>query len=141
VDTNTGNKMNTNNPFGISKQEMFDIAYKGVVDQGCQSTEPGTSDCRYKSEDGSMCAAGYILAETHPDLVPDEDSNIRSVLKLAGLIPSIYVPNEYVVFAMALQRAHDKWDAKSENGADFVPYYKEQMRLVAEEYKLKCEVA
>jgi hypothetical protein len=121
---------------------MFDIAYKGVMGQGHQSSQRGS--CLYNDPLGGKCAAGHIFAVTHPGFVPKEHQNVTAVLIDCGSIKRTTIGLSgrppAVVFAENLQSIHDEWgDGYENNGDDFLTYYKRRMSNFAFDQYLVCE--
>jgi hypothetical protein len=50
-------------PFPYSRQEAFDIAYKGIIEQGGPSWDINTSSCRYRTKNGRKCAIGHLIPD------------------------------------------------------------------------------
>ena len=96
----------------MSKQEMFNRAYRGLASQGWVRSID-SSGCVYKNERGHRCAWGWVdLSLDANDIGPVADLN-------AGIAADLGF-NE-LVFATQLQNLHDSSeDWKLE--ADFVSF-------------------
>lgn len=49
---------------GFTRQEVFNLAYLGIMSQGRPGKPAGSQYCSYHSSNGDMCAVGHVLGET-----------------------------------------------------------------------------
>jgi hypothetical protein len=87
----------------MTKQEMFDRAYKGVVAQGRICQGAGGACVYYDARDGSRCAWGHVLTEEQAKASPTGTciGSAGAYNKALG-----YTDTE-LSFGRGLQRAHD----------------------------------
>lgn len=117
----------------LSKQEMFNKAYNGVVKQGHKSATT-FGKCLYLCDDGSMCAVGHIM-----DGIVSKDSGLwqtkGDVEDLQNLSVNLgeQLPWDSAVesFLINMQYAHDY-----SNDTDFISNFKKQMKVVARNHGL-----
>ena len=93
-----------------TKQEIFDVAYKGLRDQGWRQSKNAEGRCRYRNGKGDKCAIGH--------LIPDEDyapvlehflGNDDAIMDAAHIHPDFR--GEVDGFLYNLQSQHDDPDA------------------------------
>ena len=131
-----------------TKQEMFDIAVKGIKRQkdfGVNSA----GNCSYLSSDGTMCGVGQILGKTYCKkwiassygLNESPVSELGAALKLTHgnnskfkLHPAL--SKENIIFLTAIQKAHDEAAQQSYTFVDLDV----KLRNVAKRYKLDTTV-
>lgn len=112
----------------MTRQEMFDKAYRGVMSQGGPSVYSGFNyACRYRGAKGRKCAAGW--------LIPDEQYS-SSMEGITADFLGIFTDAEFV---NDLQGAHDMHAACSEESV-FLQRYKEHMCTIALAYDLSPSV-
>ena len=107
----------------MTRQEMFNIAYKGLASQGFEHSLDRDGFCVYRGENGRRCAIGW--------LIPDE----RYYVELEGRsVYNISIPcavgcdvND-AVFLSSLQCCHDRARSPFE--------MKEALRVFATNYSL-----
>ncbi len=127
-------------------QEMFDVAYKKIKEQGCLSIE--NKSCVYQTFDDSgkkiRCAIGWLL-----DAKKFEERGLSlrdlegSVIRLAHNYTSLGLNEQdpmTQVFLCALQTAHDEagWaDGKGVMQEGAMERFDVNMRALATKYNLK----
>lgn len=110
-----------------TRQEIFDIAYRGLASQGFKRSKDGGA-CAYRDSNGRKCAIGWLIPDDKytPYIENDTPSagcqNGYMVRELAG------ISYEDASFATNLQRCHD--DATNCVGV------KSRLRDFAKRYKL-----
>lgn len=85
----------------LTKQEMFDRAYRGLASQGWKRAF-NTGGCRYATGDGRRCAWGWVDLDLGERDYGDVDRLHRHQIGLASSLD-----HDDVVFANQLQTAHD----------------------------------
>lgn len=109
----------------MTKQEIFDKAYLGVLRQGGLATAP-SGGCFY-SLDGKFCAVGQLMTPEQRDQLVGLGLNFATfdrVNRKLNLLPSELVP-----FVLRLQGAHDN--------AVSLDAFAENMKIIALEHDLK----
>jgi len=136
----------------LSEQEMFDIAYVGVVSQGGPSTgvENGMPTCLYLNPEGRRCAAGHVFAVAFPDDVHEIDDSNGSAIWACGVLGlghrDALMDSAKVQFLLNLQHYHDNatqfnvtlltyWQ-DSVSDSDFIESYKSGMASLAQKHGL-----
>ena len=109
----------------MTKQEIFDKAYIGVLRQGALATAP-TGGCFY-SLDGKFCAAGQLMTPEQRDQLVGLGLNSAPFDRANQELHLL--PTELVPFVKQLQGAHDE--------AESLDYFAEEMKFLALEYGLK----
>lgn len=91
----------------LTKQEMFDRAWKGLKAQGwAKAYDVERGVCTYLTEDGKRCAWGHVDPDgTKEQVGTVADLNLNRVGLAAYLYPEDVAPNG---FACQLQRCHDR---------------------------------
>jgi hypothetical protein len=119
----------------LTDQEVFDLAYNGVVNQGgaCFVRDehiPSGFRCVYRAED-KMCAAGHVLAACYP---PEWSGwGFEGDFSDFRFMEGIDVRFDTELLITALQEAHDTRAAES----NYLDGYKERMARLAEDFDLK----
>lgn len=130
----------------MNKQQMFDIAAKGILSQGKASFSKTDQVCMYRNNDGCKCAIGWLIPDSkyikeleNQSLLSEEDlyvvslnvcEHVKMIAKAAGIRKGQYT------FANELQFCHD--DAFSDG--DFIRGFKIAMKDLAHKYKLSTKV-
>lgn len=123
----------------MTRQEMFDKAYLGVIKQGGPAVQPnhntGGSMCSYLTPDGRMCAVGHLMT--------DEELKVMGIFK-GGVFdlrdewgedaPAWMQEQDDRDFLAAMQDAHD--NLMGYEGREFVTNYMHDMEKVAAFYNL-----
>lgn len=109
-------------------QLALNAAVAGVVAQGNPAFDKDAGGCRYRTEDGMKCAAGF--------LIPDEDYDPEMEGKSAdhhAVMPYISVPNTFENrdFLVRLQGAHDTPALQGVRDEEFVRRFKKMAADVA----------
>tara|TARA_R100001244_G_scaffold105196_2_gene78046 strand:+ start:1547 stop:1918 length:372 start_codon:yes stop_codon:yes gene_type:complete len=121
--------------FPLTKQEAFDAAYIGVVNQGYRNVDNGI--CVYNSANGGKCAAGFVFAITNPSENPDSFKATLGIDARAVMIRFGYEDKDMSKFLCEIQTAHDYPTDEC-----FVHNFKVEMHRVALKHKLNTpEVA
>ena len=89
-----------------TQQEVFNLVYAGLRNQGFRSSLNVTHRCSYRGQDGMKCAIGHILDDDFYD-PKIEGCGVKFVLDLLPVVDNAYA------FYDGLQVAHD--DAESED--------------------------
>lgn len=85
----------------LTRQEMFDRAYRGLASQGWRRAYEVNS-CEYVTDDGRRCAWGWV----DPSLTDEDSGDVQGLFdKERGV--AAYLSLDDLRFAMALQDAHD----------------------------------
>lgn len=116
----------------MTRQEIFDTAYIGVLKQGRQSLMPSGA-CAYRGSNGLKCALGFMI----DDDTAEKWESIGAVDSLINrhndgriTLPTWVV--QYKNLLMSIQEAHDR--ATDPEG--FVEYFSAEMQYIASQYKL-----
>jgi hypothetical protein len=87
-----------------TRQEIFDLAYRGLAAQGFRRSHDGTG-CLYRGPHGLRCAIGHCI--------PDDEWEHRNLERvnneeIGGIVSfSAGIADEDLDFAQGLQEAHD----------------------------------
>lgn len=116
----------------MTRQETFDKAVRGVIEQGRPSVSGGT--CMYRGANGRKCAAGHLIPDGKYE--PEMDSGsldarpcVRELLASAG---------HDVKFVRELQGVHDLSTGTSD--AEFLVRFRERAAKLAARYGLNTDV-
>ncbi len=128
----------------LSKQELFDKAYVGVIKQGKPAYKIDEWDhvsCVYRKEDGLMCAVGHamkgILKEDHSAW--DSDMNASRLSDCGDPELHAFLTGDTGHFADEIQGVHDTLaEAYNEDmdGDKFVAAYKDRLESIANYHSL-----
>lgn len=92
----------------LTKQEMFDRAYRGLASQEWKQCLNANADgCIYKGSDGMRCAWGWVdrgIPEIH-------NENSLDHMRHAGVGVIYTLDADSYAFALNLQSAHDDYDS------------------------------
>ena len=117
----------------FSRQELFNRAWHGVVNQGCASMNEG-SGCLYNGPNNTHCAFAHMVP---PELRPKLKENKYYAFQLG--IPEIAAyfgatsDTDKRLMSM-MQAAHD--NAHNQNGLGVIEYFKRRMREIAHLFNL-----
>ena len=114
------------NALNLSKQEIFDRVAIHLMTQGHPAVNED-GDCRYRGERGTSCAVGCLI----PDELYDPEIEGESIHVLPSEL-KIYLGRDHLIFLSDLQKAHDN----SSRADNFMPWFRESMSEIADEYKL-----
>jgi len=112
----------------MTRQEMFDKAYLGVIAQGrLGKTSGGTCSYTITGEDGKQlhCGIGLLLSPSTLELLRVMDKNFSPVASILRNIPE---PLD-AFLAIEIQRAHDN--------ADTVAEFLDDMKVIASNLGLR----
>lgn len=114
------------------RQDHFNKAYLGVIAQG----EPAINGslCSYLTPKGSKCSVGHILTEEELKLYGHCKGPVRDLYVAMGM-PKDHPFDTDRSFYEDMQEVHD--DLMYERGAEFVSFFKRDMKLFAAKYKLE----
>lgn len=122
------------------KQELFDLAYNGVVSQGMPSMNEG--NCLYDGGDGIRCAAGHCLDDDALAFASDleVDSGEMDIETLYSVYKDHYGKDldedlnseELFRFLNEMQICHDL--SSQEDKKDFIKNFKKRMEEVRTYY-------
>jgi len=96
----------------LTRREIFDKAYNGILEQGKFSVN--TKGCRYRTEDGAKCAAGHLLLDDYYNNCFEgitvrfharnhNDTSLQMALENSG------IQKDNFPLVMKLQAIHDKY--------------------------------
>jgi len=105
----------------LTKQEMFDRAYRGLSKQKWKQSKRGDS-CVYNGPNGTHCAYGWIDRKIPAKFNSDCSINTLYQEKI-GVAATL--DSEMILFACELQAAHDDGEGPREMRAGFVSLAKE----------------
>lgn len=108
----------------MTRQEMFDRAFRGLASQGWRRAVNEHGACQYLTEDGRRCAWGWVD--------PDDTTNATGTvltLRAAGCGLAAHLLPDDLRFARALQIAHDQAPDDELEAS---------MRKFAEDWALTC---
>lgn len=124
--------------FDLTNQEVFDLAYKGIVEQGCQSLNR-YGGCVYLGKNNTHCAAAKVF-------ITLDDDELNSAMASADLeeggigAHSVLMSAGYTIHPRtasllgSLQEAHDMYAANIE-------MYKNAHVNIARDFDLEFEEA
>jgi hypothetical protein len=107
-----------------SKQELFEIAVRGVYAQGRQSISK-TGQCRYRGPGGTKCAVGHLI---------DDETALRFEGSGAHMLTEEF-PLATVPLLSALQAAHD-----TSTKGDFRDVWVDRCTEIAQDHGLTMPV-
>ena len=119
-----------------TNQEAFDMAYRGVISQGCTAMQDNNTDtCTYYNSKGHACGIGHLI----PSVARPNMLN-RSILDLLDMeiIDPCNIDEELL---QSIQRAHDRaaldrGDYDKHSDAHQMMDFHNNMINVADGYKL-----
>lgn len=115
-----------------TKQQAFDVAVRGVFEQGGPGWDDRFGECVYRNDQGLRCAVGQLLSEN--DLAKDIDGATP-----ADLVKLEILPKWVGKLASDLQKSHDNsFYLDSQN---FMQIFLQRCVSVAEEHNLDDSVA
>jgi hypothetical protein len=114
----------------MTRQEMFNKAWHGVIEQGGPSVARETDACVYRGENGFRCGIGHLIADDIA-LRWDKGGYGVSSLEAIQLVEAGFTPRDRA-FLTALQNAHD--DAA--RASCFMAAFKGKMHGVADWFNL-----
>lgn len=122
----------------MNKQEIFDKVAKHLIQQGCASVHEELNECRYRTDEGLMCAVGCLI----PDEIYKRNMEGLAAEDLLRAFPEVeeflgVEVNEDRCFISTLQHAHDNHLSSSPKGMEA---WKTRMCRIAEEFSLDCSV-
>jgi hypothetical protein len=93
----------------MTKQEVFDIAVRGLASQKFTRIVGPKNGCQYNGPDGKHCALGWVILAGHVEISPNENGtgaedllfDRRNILDLFDEI------NDVGHFLQELQNCHD----------------------------------
>lgn len=117
-----------------TKQEAFDKAARGVIQQGRAAKVGYYGACAYLTPDGLKCGVGHLLPEDTPeDLWKFSGSILNSNTAGQRLRALLAATASDETFLSHLQAAHDGADGDSRY---FLRDFRENMRKIAVRYLL-----
>lgn len=85
-----------------TRQEIFDIAYRGLKSQGFRRSTNGR-ECRYRGPSGLRCAVGHLIApENYKRRFEGQPASDIAILAAAN------VTHDDATFLEDLQKCHDR---------------------------------
>jgi hypothetical protein len=125
----------------MTRQEMFNKAYLGVIKQGGPAVQSNHNTdglmCSYLAPSGRMCAVGHIMTEEELKVMGAFRGGVQSLAdEWADCLayPEWLLGNENLEFLNHLQDTHD--NLMEYDGTDFVESYKSDMAKFAAFYNL-----
>ncbi len=125
----------------MNKQEIFDKAARGVLEQGGPSIDE--DGCMYRAPNGRKCAAGHLIADEHYNprcengvVDPQEYGTGYAARCVRKALIASGVPPELHLFVRSLQKAHDEVSTN----ASFMSDWTSRMRDIAAAHGLNTEV-
>lgn len=115
----------------LTAQEIFDTTYDAVMAQGVPSTHQGT--CKYRGENGTKCALGFLIDDETASLWDKQHSNITGILP--RMIPDHLWPHLDLLYQ--IQMCHD--DATCDYVDPFPTAFHKRMVIVADRFNLTME--
>lgn len=89
----------------LTRQEMFDISYRGLASQGWENSINSSGSCSYRGINGLKCAIGWLIPDdkykSHMDRGKTSIGRKPSVMKAAR------ISKDDLYFATQLQMIHD----------------------------------
>jgi hypothetical protein len=117
----------------LTRQEMFDTAYAGIIAQGGPATTTNGA-CRYRRPSGNKCAVGHLISDDKydPDMEGTGVTNPRVYKALGDDISA-----EDISFLHSLQSCHDTAAAMTFPGfIGFITEFQRRVKLFCEDYEL-----
>lgn len=121
----------------MTKQEIFDIVWKGILSQGGPSLNH-LYGCAYRGENNRKCAAGLLISDE--DYTKDYEGEVVSTTVPNKLTEYFESKNLNIAFIAKLQSVHDNAWCDSETDEDFLKNWKSRMRNLALCEELKTPV-
>lgn len=127
----------------MNKQEMFDTAVRGIIEQGGPATTPKGA-CGYRTENGRSCAVGLLFNYEEMSAYKHKGGSVGYLVDVDTCRPQpVLRPffKDNLTFLDSLQRAHD--DAATGHhfkGGDFFRDFRQLMTEVAGLYGLNDDV-
>lgn len=116
----------------LTKQEIFDKAYKGVIEQGGPSILPGVDvKCRYRDRQGRKCALGHCI----PDEKYMPEFEHLDLLGVHAIVKEL--SNVGAVFLADLRNCHDNSAYLCRDEEDFLNRFRTRCQKFAKRYKLE----
>lgn len=120
----------------MTPQQIFDAAYRGVMQQGRQSMSPGIfgKGCKYRGPNGLKCAVGFLISDQAAkawDRSPHSSIGARITSK-SKFVEQWMRDNRHLL--ESIQRAHDN---DPEPGETFTQSFDRRMRRIAKDYLLE----
>ena len=112
-----------------TEQEVFNQIATGLMEQGKKSLVNGR--CCYRSDDGSKCAAGMLIADDEYKPVFDKRGTRGESSDWEGIVLMGYATKAHKELIMQLQNIHDTFEPSE---------WKERLRDYARIWRLKIEV-
>ena len=110
----------------MTRQDMFNRAYRGVLAQGGQATDPDTGRCVYfDPETNRRCGVGHVLPLPIAKAWAERNEPGVRAVSLRAVEEFGVDYEEHSEFLESLQLAHDSGD------------FKENMTLVAKKWGLE----
>jgi hypothetical protein len=119
-----------------ARQDLFDRAVRGVLEQGKPSTAQADAGCYYRNHAGLKCAVGHLIDDS------DYDPSMERLVagKLVERFPQLGFHGHTLLLSQ-LQGAHDGAAklAHYTNGTPetFLRYFRDKAKRVAESFKLE----
>lgn len=116
----------------MERQEIFDKGYIAILQQGVPSIDPDMERCVYRGPDGVKCVAGYFIEDAEyskrMEIFTANEGIVRELFLAKNIDPD---------FMRSLQEIHD---LGPNNREDFIPFWKQQMKVFAEQNGLSDAV-
>lgn len=92
-----------------TRQEIFDIAYRGLASQGFEQSSSSDGKCFYRGPNGRKCAIGWLISEEDysPEFEATGVGHETDVVTAAPLMAAARIAQEDAEFVYDLQRCHD----------------------------------
>ena len=120
----------------LTKQQLFNNAYFGVVKQGKKSLGACRSGphCAYRAEDGSKCGIGHSIPDEvySPAFEGHSITNLLDEGERTKPMDDLFL-QEYQ-FCIEIQRVHD---GMNENPRTFIPEFMARMTELANKHNLR----
>lgn len=115
-----------------TRQELFDNAFKGVIDQGRPAYDDAADSCMYRGPDGTKCGIGHSIP----------NSKYRKSMENRGasadlVLTAARIAEEDSAFAVQLQGCHDNAAHEALSTKDFIARFTRRMKILARQEGLE----
>jgi hypothetical protein len=123
----------------MTRQEMFNKAYIGVILQGGPAIQYTGGPCAYLAADtGRKCGVGHLLTDVELAEVGSFQGSVYDLQDewdgISGEPLPVWLHNDDMDFLSDLQLAHD--GPRDLDGADYITHFLREMDKVAKHYGL-----
>lgn len=116
-------------------EELFQICYSFITEQGQASVNDGSDTCVYRSKDGLMCGVGCLLRDEVSLHVGDLEAGVDDMISELEDVFDIGTARDHMDLLDALQDMHDTAHrlATLKVGRKFLPDFQYRMTKYGKE--------